>query len=355
VVVIAVTPSDTWFVMAIRAFRSGRVNEPVNEPRRALKVVALGTSRRLGDRMRICELCDAFRARKQGCLMKPVFNCKPFRLLATKLEPALWEEIHKLLIQPQMAEDLIAAANKKHKEMTQNSEAKRIQEKIRSYEGQLEVLAGRLAQLPKTVSAIPVFKQMERIEASKSDEGKRLSAFQDATSLKDVPVPLKSYQSFLSGLADLAQDPKALAAKGKIIKALVHKVEITPEGFRAHFYVGRDYIEGELARRLAPRLLRLEPKYPNHGAENTIPHSLSQSRTRPKAGCREDGKGQDMDVPAFEIMSGGLNSLVYGSNTLTNPSSQGTRSSARRPSPHRTGLAHFGHPALPYYVQACWA
>jgi len=149
-------------------------------------------------------------ARKQGCLMKPVFNCKPFRLLATKLEPALWEEIHKLLIQPQMTETFIAAANGKHKERTQNSESKSIQERIRSYEGQLEVLAGRLAQLPKTVSAAPVFKQMERIEGSKREEQKRLATLQSIDPIRDVPAPLKSYQSFLNGLADLAQDPTAL-------------------------------------------------------------------------------------------------------------------------------------------------
>ena len=254
--------------------------------------------------------------KKQGCLLKPVFDCKPFRLPARKLEPALWEKVHDLLTQPKMAEELIGIANRIHKERTQNSESKRLQEKIRSLGGQLEVLAGRLAQLPKTVSAAPIFKQMERIEAAKAEEEKRLNEIQRNEPMRDIPVSLKTYQSFLTGLADLAQDPTA--PKGKIIKALVHKVEITPEGFRAHFYVGRDYIEGELARRSAPRLLRLEPKYPNHGAESKIPCQSSQSLTHAEPGRRERGKGLAMDGQAFGMTDRGLKLLFDGSNTLTN-------------------------------------
>lgn len=39
------------------------------------------------------------------------------------------------------------------------------------------------------------------------------------------------------------------STRTKIIEALIHEVEITPDGFRLHFYVGKNHIEGELARR----------------------------------------------------------------------------------------------------------
>jgi ribosomal protein S19 len=60
-------------------------------------------------------------------------------------------------------------------------------------------------------------------------------------------VPLKDYRALLEALQKLANAPGD-STRGKVIRTLVHRIEITPEGFRLHFHVGRDYVEGELSR-----------------------------------------------------------------------------------------------------------
>lgn len=86
---------------------------------------------------------------RQSCLVKKCFDCTPFRIQAKKIEPAVWEAVQKLLADPEFAERIIKKAHGLHENRTQNSEAKRIRDKINSLKGQLEVLAERLAELPE--------------------------------------------------------------------------------------------------------------------------------------------------------------------------------------------------------------
>ena len=180
--------------------------------------------------------------KKQACLPKPIHKCNPFRIQAKKLEPAVWEIVSGYLRDPKTAQELIQSANKIHQTQSRSSETKKLQEKIRSFENQLEVLSEQLGLLPKTVSPAPVFKQMEKIEALKAEENLRLEVIQRSEGSSEMPVPLKTYQSFLTNLKDLGD-----AAKGKVIKALVQRIEIKKDGFKLHLSVGQDYVEKELA------------------------------------------------------------------------------------------------------------
>ncbi|MEK6578987.1 MAG: recombinase family protein, partial [Bdellovibrionota bacterium] len=185
--------------------------------------------------------------KKQGCLVKPVFNCKPFRIQAKKLEPVIWEKVQELLSTPCLVEDLVEGAQKLHREKSKTSETKRIQEKIRSIEGQIEVLASRLAELPKSVSPTPVFKQMEKLEQIKAEEQARLAKAQLTQITGDVPASLKKYEAFLKGLRMVASLENTEAVREKIIRALVSRILITPEGFEVEFHAGKDYVEWEMA------------------------------------------------------------------------------------------------------------
>ncbi len=192
--------------------------------------------------------------RRQACLVKPVFDCKPFRLQAKKLEPAVWDVVLNYLKNPKAAHAMIQTAESLHKEKSKSSESKKLQEKVRSLEGQLEVLSEHLAQLPKTISPGPIFKQMEKIEALKAEEQIRLFQFQRTEGIQLAATPLADYDDLLRTLAELANSPKGQSARGKIIRTLVQRIEITPEGFKLHLHVGKDYIEGELAKAGSPLL-----------------------------------------------------------------------------------------------------
>jgi site-specific DNA recombinase len=175
-------------------------------------------------------------------------TCQPYRLQAKNLEPAVWEIVSNYLRSPKAAQELLRTAESLHQEKTQSTEVKKAKDKIRSLENQLEVLSERLAQLPKTVSPTPVFKQMEKIEADKSAMQTRLGDLQRLQGGIDATVPFKDYQSLLGALHRLANTPQGSSTRGKIIRTLVRRIDITPEGFKLSFQVGRNYVEGELAR-----------------------------------------------------------------------------------------------------------
>jgi DNA-binding Lrp family transcriptional regulator len=120
----------------------------------------------------------------------------------------------------------------------------KIQAKIQSLNSQLEVLAERLGQLPKSVSPEPVFKQMQKLEEVKILETTKLQAEQRGGA-EDLPAALKDYTALTSKLALLADSPEA---KHAILTALIERVEVTAEGFKIHYFVGREKIKRELAK-----------------------------------------------------------------------------------------------------------
>ncbi len=145
--------------------------------------------------------------KRQGCLVKQTYDCKPFRLQAKKLEPAVWEIISKYLKSPKAAGELLGAAKAVHWEESKTSGSTKLQQKMRELEG-----------------------QMEKMEALKSEEQTRLGDLQRTEGSTDQVAP--------SG------NPKGESIQGKVIRTLVRRIEILPEEFRLHLYVGRNYIEG---------------------------------------------------------------------------------------------------------------
>ena len=178
--------------------------------------------------------------RRQGCLLKKTFSCMPFRVPAKKLEPLVWEKVFGLLTSETIARDIVERAKVIQEERSKNSEQDRAKARIQSYTTQLEILAERLAQLPKTVSPVPVFKQMEKIELLKQKEQDRLARSTDSASI-DSPVDLATYREFLVqlGRGDCASE----TARAQIVQKLIQKVEILPEGLRIHFYAGESRID----------------------------------------------------------------------------------------------------------------
>lgn len=105
--------------------------------------------------------------RKKSVLVKPVLQCEPNRVPGKILEAAAWEQVELILSNETLARDIIEQAKKIFRERQRSSEFDNQKEKIKIVESKIEALAERLTQLPKTVSAAPVFKQMEKLEALK--------------------------------------------------------------------------------------------------------------------------------------------------------------------------------------------
>ena len=194
--------------------------------------------------------------KRQGCLEKKEFNCRPNRVLAKKLEPAVWEAVESILTHPSLASRLLDEARKVYEQKSQTDESKTTRTAIHAYEQQLEALAERIAQLPKELSAGPLFKQMEKIEALKRKEEECLTLQQGKALNAEAPAELAAFDQFLNALRKLKTETDAQEIRSKIAQRLIHRVEITPESFRLHFYVGENHVNRELASAGSPFQLK---------------------------------------------------------------------------------------------------
>jgi len=184
--------------------------------------------------------------RKNGCLLKKAFDCKPFRIGAKVLEPLVWEKIEEMLSRPEIGRELIADAKKRFENDAGTEELSRVKVRIYDLGQQMEVLAERLAMLPKTLSPEPIFKQMEKLQALKLEEEKRMQGAVNKT--RQMPVEIEVYEKFLEVIRNLKDNDGLGFLKAKIIKALVHRIEIGANSLKIHYRVGLDDIERELMK-----------------------------------------------------------------------------------------------------------
>ena len=111
--------------------------------------------------------------------------------------------------------------------------------------GQLEALAERIAELPKAVSAGHFYKQMERLEEIKAAEEERLRGVDAQAGTLELPASVKDYEGYLAAIRRLGgvantPNPQDKSIQTQIIQALIHKVEIKPDGIRLHYFAGQD-------------------------------------------------------------------------------------------------------------------
>ena len=177
--------------------------------------------------------------RRQACLNKKIFFCKPNRILAKTVETHVWEKIQELLSQPRMAEYLITKAKEKHQNQAHITEQDRLRNKLSGILEQIEALAEHLSKIPKGISPTPIFDQMRKLESLKSETEKEIGVLSQSGVMIDEPSPLKDYQAYLSAISKMAELPDSALLKSKIIKLLIAKIELLPAGFRLHYFVGK--------------------------------------------------------------------------------------------------------------------
>ena len=231
--------------------------------------------------------------KQKSTLVKVVFNCKPCRVLAKQLEPAVWEEVMKLLQRPEVGMGILAQAQSLHAKKRKSGERERIEGKVTALQSQLEALAERLAQLPKNIPASLIYQQMEKLQTLKTAEEEKIRGLGDQPGVGDLPAELGSYQRLLDHLQRLTQGADNAEIRSKIIQKLIHKVEVKPEGFRLHYFTSQEHVERELAMRAGSR-----PFTATNG-DKTASINPAAAESRRSRGAAKF-------------------SLISGSNTLTN-------------------------------------
>ncbi len=175
-------------------------------------------------------------------------TCFPIRVQAKLLEPALWNEIMNLFSEEKFAQELLNSAKRAHLHNPGSKEAEKYNHIVFNVDRQLEVLAERLSSLPQSISPTPVYKQMEKLEEKKKEAQSKLAKMQSEGVIKDEPCELQDFQRFLKAVSEILRRDDNLKIRQRVIRLLVHKINIIPDGFEVHFKVGESYVKIFLIR-----------------------------------------------------------------------------------------------------------
>lgn len=190
----------------------------------------------------------AWATKRDSTLSKKLFKCEPHRVPAKKLEPLVMEKFKDLILRPDFMKDILNRVREKHAENPHRKDEERLKAKIYGVSSQLDGLAERLSELPKSVSAAPIYKQMERLEEIKSSHESELQALRSTgrTSLDRV-VDLSKFEEFSAHYRKLVTKEIEPNELRQMIKKFIHKVEVGTETVKIHWIVDDEHFERELA------------------------------------------------------------------------------------------------------------
>ena len=230
----------------------------------------------------------AWMTKRNACLVKKAFDCKPFRVQAKILEPIAWEKIEELLTHPKIAEELLSDAKARISGQGSATEIARLKTKVSEVKGQLEVLAERLSVLPQAVSPEPIYAQMQKLQDIRREHEARLQESEMKSGLKQIPVEMEVYEKFLTMIRSLKVECGSGFLMAKIVKRLIEKVEVTPESVRIHYRVGKNEIQGELAEAGSPPFNFFSSQSLTNGGSAMSAREVSRSETMCANGARAE-------------------------------------------------------------------
>ncbi len=182
----------------------------------------------------------ALSCKRNATLTVRAIGCQPVRFRAEPIEEIVWRET-KAFLSGTLLKDLLTEAKSKNLNQRSTSDRERITIKIQSISGQLEALTERLSQLPKSVSATHIFKQMERLELEKNDFTEKLKSLPDKPT--DLPVDIDTVEKFKKSLEFILARESDPVAKSHIIQKIVHKIEIRDDELIIAFNMGKSHYE----------------------------------------------------------------------------------------------------------------
>jgi hypothetical protein len=110
----------------------------------------------------------------------------------------------------------------------------------------------RKTELPKGVSAGPLFKQMERLEKLKNEHEASLADLSEGgASAKDRIVGLETLMTFASHYKRFLREDASVPERKQAVQKFIRKVEVGTETVRIHYIVDEDHYNRELASKVA--------------------------------------------------------------------------------------------------------
>ena len=186
--------------------------------------------------------------KRDSTLSKKIFKCDPHRVPAKKLEPVAWEKIVKFVTDPEFTSQILEKVRKLHETNPARKDTERLKAKIMGISSQIDALSERLSELPKTISAAPIYKQMEKLQGLKDEHEEGLLRLKtDGISSLDRIVGLETFEEFSGYYKKFVLTGMEVTQQKQMIQKFVRKIEVGTESFKIHFIVDKDHYKRGLA------------------------------------------------------------------------------------------------------------
>lgn len=195
--------------------------------------------------------------RKNYCKTDAMHNCKsPVRFNAEKVHEIVLEKVTELLNDEKRAMKLLSRAHKLDKKDPIKADIRRFQNQRANIDRKLEVITERITELPKEVSAKTLYSKMGRLQKQRDEvclliEDKK----RELKGLVQKPATKDSWREFLQVFSKIFQTHLSIDDQTKLLKTLIHKIEIGENDLKIHYFVGEDYIKKEAGNIAGPLFL----------------------------------------------------------------------------------------------------
>lgn len=184
--------------------------------------------------------------KRDATLTKKIFKCDPHRVPAKKLDPFVLDKFKSLMMDKNMIRQVLESVKTRHQENPHRKDQERLKAKIYGINSQTEALAERLAEIPKSVSAQPIYKQMEKLETIKNDyEGQLAKLKHSGRSSLDRVVDLNKFEDFASHYRRYLLNATVQEQK-MMLKKFIKRVEVGVDDVKIHWIVDQEHYEREL-------------------------------------------------------------------------------------------------------------
>lgn len=205
----------------------------------------------------------------QSTLTKKTFMCAPTRVSATKAEALVWAEFCRFIDSKMFLKELLAKVKALHSNNNESSERGKLKAKLYGLNSQLEALAERLSQIPASVPAAPIFKQMEKIEAVKKEVEEGLLKLKDLN-LDDRLVPVSTFEQFAKFTTNTLKNNPDFNIRRALLQKFISRVEIGEDTVKIYWNLDKDSYDQELKTKNPEQNRGFSKNYINGGS-----HSLT--------------------------------------------------------------------------------
>jgi len=186
----------------------------------------------------------AWAVKTQACLSKKTFKCEPHRILAKIIEPAVWSDVKRLLLDEKYAREIFEEAKITSKKTSVKGEVEKLRAKVQSIQMQIEATTERISQLPKEIDAKSFFDQILKLQNAKADFELKITQLAQDQLANGAPLSFTDFEGFAIELKRLAQKTTDPEVQAMICRRLIEKVEVSPSGITIQYHVGTaNYVE----------------------------------------------------------------------------------------------------------------